>query len=729
MANGTWRESFVDPTQAIMDQQKAATQATTQSVPAATGSWRESFSDPSMMLQGQPQIQFGQGDRSAGMGALVRAGFIDDPATKIRMFAEQRGISPERYRVIDGQIYYQAADGQFYPESPAGAIGAAKEFAAGLVSDIPGIVLGTAGAVGGGTGGMAVGGPAGATAGAILGGGAGSAAGEAIRQEIATQVFGQPRDFDAYKRQLAEAFAIGTVSEAGGKLIGRGIQAFKERRAVSDIAKLNQTAVDRLSQLADQQGIQLTPGEVTGLKSLINQQWLLSNLPNSSDTIESFLKNRNADIQKAMYGFFDTLSANASPYEGFLKGARSVDARLATLKTARRDASEQFYKAAYPELVPDDVAADLAADPLVAQALKTVQSKPVWKRNMKGPLEEVRAQNANVVAGIQDPAEAAKAMSQVTNKALGWYDLAKRQLNDKAESLRRAGNNAEAAQYEQAAQGLVEKLDTFSETYKQARTEFARLSEPINKLEDSLVGGFVKADSQQAQELGRTLFGAKSSPEALREAKSIIQAADPAGWNNVVRAHLQDVLERTVRESQVGTVQNLGGIYRSKLFGTEQQRKLLKEALDSTQFQALRDMMEVLEATSKSFKGQSITVPGGYIAKDLQADSLASAGLGTKAAKAVAGLTQPLNWPQMLDNAINDIRLGRYSEELAGIITSPDAIKKLRENTLLLRQMSPRERATSPTVARIIGQMIQGPAPTETRPEEEPPAITVTRGQ
>jgi len=714
MANGTWRDSFVDPTQALMDQQKAAAQA----APAATGSWKESFTDPTISLQAQPQVQFGEGDRSASMGALVRAGFIDDPATKIRMFAEQRGISPERYRVIDGEIYYQAADGQFYPESPSGMLGGAKEFAAGLVSDIPGMALGTAGAVGGGAAGMAAGGPVGATAGAILGGGAGSAAGEAIRQEIATQAFGQPRDWDAYQKQLAEAFAIGTVSEAGGKLLGRGVQAFKERRAVSDIAKLNQTAVDRLSNLAQTQGIQLTPGEVTGLKSLINQQWLLSNLPNSADTIESFLKNRNADIQKAMYGFFDTLSTNASPHEGFLKGARSVDARLATLKSARRDASEQFYKASYPELVPDDVAADLAGDPLVAQALKTVQSKPVWKRSMNDSLEQVRTQNANLVAGIQDPAEAAKVMKGVTDKALGWYDLAKRQLNDKAEALRRAGNNAEAMQYEQAAQGLVEKLDGFSSTYNQARTEFARLSEPINKLEESIIGGFVKADSQQAQTLGRTLFGPSSSPEALKEAKSIIQAADPASWNNVVRAHLQDVLESTVRESQVGAVQNLGGVYRSKLFGTEKQRKLLKESLDSKQYQALRDMMEVLEATSKSFKGQSITVPGGYIAKDLQADALASAGLGTKAGMAIAGAAQPLNWPQMLGNAINDMRMGKYSEELAGIITSPDAIKKLRENTLLLRQMSPREKAASPLLARTIGQILQGPAPTEINREQ-----------
>lgn len=664
------------------------------------------------------QVQFGQGDRSAGLGALVRAGFIDDPTTKIRMFAEQRGISPDRYRIIDGQIYYQAADGQFYPESPSGALGTAKEFAAGLVSDIPGMALGTAGAVGGGAAGMAAGGPVGATAGAVLGGGAGSAAGEAIRQEIATQAFGQPRNWDAYQKQLAEAFAMGTVSEAGGKLLGKGVQAFKERRLVSDIDKLNQTAIDRLSNLAQTQGIQLTPGEMTGLKSLIDQQWLISNLPNSADTIQSFLKNRNADIQKAMYGFFDKLSTEMSPHEGFLKGARSVDARLATLKSARRNASEQFYKASYPEVVPDDVAADIAKDPLVTQALKTAQAKTSWKRAMAEPLDQVRAQNANVVAGIQDPEEASKVMKGVTDKALGWYDLAKRQLNDKAEALRRAGNNAEAMQYEQAAQGLVEKLDAFSSTYNKARTEFAKLSEPINKLEESIVGGFVDAKDEKAIQLGRTLFGPNSSPEALREAKSIIQAADPASWNNVVRAHLQNVLESTVRESQVGAIQNLGGIYRAKLFGTERQRKMLKESLDSKQYQALRDMMEVLEATSKSFKGQSFTEPARYYSKDMQADALASAGLGAKAGMAIAGAAQPLNWPQMLGNAINDMRMGRYSEELAGIITSPDAIKKLRENTLLLRQMSPREKAASPLLARTIGQILQGPAPTEINREQ-----------
>jgi hypothetical protein len=111
-------------------------------------------------------------------------------------------------------------------------------------------------------------------------------------------------------------------------------------------------------------------------------------------------------------------------------------------------------------------------------------------------------------------------------------------------------------------------------------------------------------------------------------------------------------------------------------------------------------------------------VPGGYIAKDLQADALASAGIGAKAGMAVAGLAQPLNWPQMVGNAIADIRMGKYSEQLAGIITSPDSMKKLRENTLLLRQLSPREKATSPLVARALGQILQGPAPTEMAREE-----------
>lgn len=717
MANGTWRESFIDPTQSMMDAQKSATQTASQAAPVAKGSWRDSFSDPSIMLKGQPDIRFGEGDRSASFGALVRGGFIDDPTTKIKMFAEQRGISPDRYRVIDGQIYYQAADNKFYPESPQGALGTAKEIAAGLVSDIPGMALGTAGAAGGAALGTP-GGPGGMAAGAVLGGAAGSAAGEAIRQEIATQAFGQPRNWDEYQNKLAEAFGMGAVSESVGRLASKGIDVYKTRRAVSDLDRLNQTAIDRLSGLAQNQGIQLTPGEVSGLKSLINQQWLLSNLPNSSDTIESFLKNRNTDIQKAMYNFFDDLSANASPYEGFLKGTKSVDARMATLKGERRKASQQFYKAAYPELVPDDVAASLSSDPLVAQALKTVQSKPVWKRSMIDTLEQIRSQNANVVQGITDPEEAAKAMKAVTDKSLGWYDLAKRQLNDKAEAAKRAGNNSEAMQYDQAAQSLVDKLDAFSPTYNQARTEFARLSEPINKLEDSLVGGFVKADSQKAQDLGRALFGSKSSPEALKEAKSIIQAADPASWNNVVRAHLQDTLERTVRESQVGSVQNLGGIYRNKLFGTEQQRKLLKESLDSKQYQALRDMMEVLEATSKSFKGQSITVPGGYIAKDLQADALASAGIAEKAGMMASKLGRPFSWPEMVGNALADMRMGKYSEQLAGIITSPDSMKKLRENTLLLRQLSPREKATSPLVARALGQILQGPAPTEMQREK-----------
>lgn len=707
----SWAQSFYDPLA-----QQPSTQPT--SAVNATGAWKKSFYDTSI-----PEVQFGEADRSAEFGTLVKTGFIDDPQTKIKVFAQQRGISPERYRIIDNEIYYQALDGKFYKESPEGFLGGAKEFAAGLVSDIPGIALGTAGAIGGAALG-APGGPAGVATGAIAGSGAGSAAGEAVRQEIASNVFGQPRDWENYSKQIAQSFLIGAAGEGVGRLIGRGVQAFKERGAVSDVAKLNIEAANRLAKLSQEKGIQLTPAEMSGLKSLINQQWLLSNLPQSSDTIEAFLKNRNTDVQRAMYDFFDTLSKNASPYEGFIKGAKTVDERLMMLKEARKEASQKFYQASYPEMLPKEVVSELNADPLIAKALKTVKSEPVWNRSMRATVRSIKDQNVNQVKemaslGVIPRKEAEKTVKEIPDNALGWYDLAKRQLNDKSDALRIAGNNAEASQYEQAAKTLTERIDAVSPNYKQARNEFARLSKPINELEESIVGGFVAADSQQAQRMGKVLFGPNSSPEAIKQAKDIIQAADPASWNNVVRSHLQSVLESTVRDSQTGTVQNLGGIYRKKLFGSEQQRKMLRESLDPKQYQALRDLMEVLEATGSSFKGQSITVPGGYIASDLAEDAAKSAPFAEKIAKVATTVGRPLSWPEMAKAKMDEIRLGKYSEQLAKIITSPDSMRMLRENTLLLRQMSPREKALSPLLTRTITQIVEGQSPTEARQQEE----------
>ena len=52
---------------------------------------------PISTITGKPETEFRPtGIPGAGFGTLAKTGFVDDPQTKINIFAEARGISPDR---------------------------------------------------------------------------------------------------------------------------------------------------------------------------------------------------------------------------------------------------------------------------------------------------------------------------------------------------------------------------------------------------------------------------------------------------------------------------------------------------------------------------------------------------------------------------------------------------------------------------------------------------------
>ena len=54
--------------------------------------------------------------RSGGVAAAFKGGVPTNKQDAIKMFAEARGIPVSRYKVIDGNIAYQAEDGKYYRE-------------------------------------------------------------------------------------------------------------------------------------------------------------------------------------------------------------------------------------------------------------------------------------------------------------------------------------------------------------------------------------------------------------------------------------------------------------------------------------------------------------------------------------------------------------------------------------------------------------------------------------
>lgn len=639
----------------------------------------------------------------ADFGALVKAGLVDDPRIKAKIFAEARGISeqeiPNYYKITpDGAILFKGEDGVFRPEDSNSLFSGqgVKELGASFVSNGPGVVLSTIGGIGGGTAGSVLPG-AGTAAGAISGAALGAAGGEGYRKLMGNLLFDEQQTPTGNIQSMLTEGAYGAAGEAGGLLVGKGVNAFRTRRAVRDIARLDRAASARLEQLSKQQGITLTPGEQTGLQSLITDQWLLSTLPQSSDTIGSFLKRRESDIQQGVFRYFAMLSDAKSPYQAAQRGMGGVQNYRKALIDKRSAAVRDQYKAAFsttPEVDPAPLIENLKARLPNANSQQRATIRSIMKdvapddEGMLPPLEKLH----NAKLAIDSKLE----KLQNPQTALANYD--KRILTEAKESL-------------------LELMEEASPEYRAARTTFQDLSKPINQLDESIAGGFVNKDALEATGVVKRIFSENSSPEAIMEARKIIGTADPGGWNAIVRSHLESKFN-ALKDLQVNAPQNIGGQFRKAVYGSVRDRQMLKAAMTPQQLSALDDLMTVLEATSRGFKGNSITVPAGEALKQMKEEAVREGSAAVRAPLAIMNIPR---LPAKAKELYMEFRLGKHADKMAKIITSPDAMRQLKAHTLKVREARPGTEKFLGALGSALGVVLgdSGSTSSESSPDQQ----------
>jgi hypothetical protein len=176
------------------------------------------------------------------------------------------------------------------------------------------------------------------------------------------------------------------------------------------------------------------------------------------------------------------------------------------------------------------------------------------------------------------------------------------------------------------------------------------------------------------------------SPETIKYAKKqIIAGGGEEAWNAVTRAFLEEQwnLAKKPAKTQQGAKIDTGNTWQNIILGDQKSLKAIKAALPPDQFNALRDLAEVLEATGRVKKLGSDTAFNQLITEELFKNPPMTS-ITTGAARVVGGikLDQPAkilsDWAIRKDASAN-------AEQLARIITSPDGISRLKE----LKKMSP----------------------------------------
>ncbi len=607
-------------------------------------------------------------ESTAEMGATPSAAFTagmqTDKKAAIKEFAKARGIPESKYRIVGNDIVYEAEDGKFYAEVP-GILKAPKTSIAYNAPDvleaIPGITAGIA------TAPMMLGGPVGAAGSVAITGGT-SALANVARQKAAGLLAGEDRPLDIPQVATSGLLDAATQLIPGGKIVAANA------RTAADIARLDPNASAELLRMAQARGIQLTPAEATNLPSLKSQQKVLGNIPESSDILGRFYEKRYQEqVQPAVDEFLGSISRVSDPMTAGFRGQTALKDQLDALKKQRETLVEPYYKAAFDVAQPVDV-------------------KPIVSR-IDSMLEIAKGEEKRELQRIRD-----LMYREVTVKDAEGKEVTQKILDDRLPALQRVKFAIDSSlesdavkSMDKVIQGeltgikneLVTTMGANNPKYLEANDAFATFSEPINRFMEKRPGLSLTNMSPDnlAQFASRVFDG--SSPQTVRYVKQQIEANNPAAWQDVTRAFLQQKWEKAsgVTPGSREIPVDAGATWRNILLGNEKDKRVLQAALSKEQYSALTDLTTVLEAAGRVKKIGSDTAFNQKVLKDMGNQA---GGLLQTLGKAAGSLRLDAPLKFVADFA-SERQFGKNAESIANIITNPDSMSKLRQ----LRKLSP----------------------------------------
>lgn len=599
---------------------------------------------------------------SMGAGALTSfmAGVPTDKQAAIRFFAQRRGIPENRYQVIGGDIAYQADDGKFYKEV-SGVLPNIAYYTPDVLEMTPDIAAGVAMAP------VAISSPVGTAAAATTVGSV-AAGTNIIRQKIAERLAGQ--EFD-----VSQPIIAGLLSGAG-ELAPAIRKGFVERRTARDIAQVNPSIVQSLRSKAGKYNIPLTPGELTGLSSLLGQQKVIGNVPDTSVKMQNFYKEREAKVQSAVDDYLGTLSQVEDAAIAGNRGVAALEEQRRKLITDREAATTPIYTAAFESSVPVNTA------PVISQIDNMLKTQPPtgkaagYLRKIKDLLQrpEIDVDGNELKTFMPE--------NRLPNLQNSKFEIDAMFTEDAFSSL----DKTVQAKLTAIKENLLTQMGKDNPAYIEANRAFERFSQPLNEFNERITGvSLMQMSPDNIKNFSNRIF-ANPSPGTIQYAKKqIIAGGGEEAWNAVTRAFLEEqwTLAKKPAKTQQGAKLDTGNTWQNIIIGDPKQMKAMQAALSPDQFKALRDLAEVLEAAGRAKKLGSDTAFNQLINEELFKNPPITS-VTTGVARVVGGikLDQPAkvlsDWAIRRDAAAN-------AGNIANIITSPDGINRLKE----LRQMSP----------------------------------------
>jgi len=604
------------------------------------------FETPSGQMPGVPTLS--DTDRPLGVMDRMQSGTIEDPQAKLQFFASRRfpQLPPQeavkRYGYVGGEPVYLDDSGGLRRENEGDAF-------------IPGNVAAWVG-----ENALPI---VGSTVGGILGAGPGGAALGGAGGKAFTKLIGQASgDKQSALGNTVDLAAEGLLNAAGWKAGDMFGKAVFEGRVARDAGKFQKPDALALVQKGKEFGIDLTPAEASNLGSLISQQQRMGvGFDEAGDIIRQFLQKRTEQVDDAVSGFIGK-PPPAATVGGYARdvGKQAVD----DVTAARAAASRSTYRTvARPDvLVPEHNIDELMADDYIRSAFDTANTNPRYgvidhPNNSMSKIDAVKQimdDEIEVAAG-RGQTKMAAVMNDRRRRLVAFAD---RQF----ESTRRVSAPSDVGP------GF---RDLRTSAYRNARQSFENASPAVDDMAASLEGTLSRIQDAGLKNAADSIFkGQNVGPrEVASVRRQFVTQGKEKEWNDVLSHWLRSNWEGpATKDVQAGTNFSAGANFRKAVFGTKNQKQIMREAMGPDRYATFEKLMDVLEATGRVQRGQSMTEPAQQAAR---AEMREAAPIVDKM-RGVGGLGGLRDW-------WIDTKVGDWRATLAKAITSPDGVLELEK--------------------------------------------------
>ena len=546
----------------------------------------------------------------------------------------------------------------------------------------------------------------------------GAAAGDLIRQGAAKffdpTPAATPIDLGQTATQAAWAAGNQLLGAAGANILAPNTlrmtpQDLNSLRGPSVMSNA-QNAYDR----AGSQGVQLTPGQATGLPSLLQYEDAAKTLPGTSDPAEAFYRRQGLQLSDAGQNLLNTISPNADKTDAALQFQQGASDAVRGVRQAANEKARDAYSRANSNAMPPPSPGQVRPilDPASAPSTSSFTASPnkvfptlapdrFKPYDLLGTPDGLGAYNAARVSaandGIRLPS-VAEVEGGATIPFQGW-DYMKKVLQGQASEAARAGNNYRATQMTDLANGIKNEVVKVNPAYGEALDLVAPGQRLASRLDQSGIGTVAdQIGDERARAILAPVFN--QNPRAISEARdAFINSGRSDEWYAGVRAHIQDAFDKASMSQQGLNPAML----RRQVWGNVDNREAIQAALTPTQYEGFDRFMQTVEDTARTYPMNSLTATRQAAQNSLR--SAAENQSNVKLIDAIGSAFSPASYATVGTRLLAGVRGRAVEGNVRNIVSSlfdPNGLKYLEE----MANYSPKSLKAGNLAAQILGRAV-----------------------